>query len=65
MPQIKCEIVRCYLIILFLTLTGGVFSLSAQTPLVTGEVNKYSHVTTVGANYVVVDNVSDFAAVIP
>jgi gliding motility-associated-like protein len=62
MPQKKCEIVRCYLIILFLTLTGGVFSLSAQTPLVTGEVNKYAQVTTVGANYVVVDDVSDFAA---
>lgn len=53
---------RVYLEALFSLILGWGFLLSAQTPLVTGEVNKYARVTSVGSNYVAVDDVSDFAA---
>jgi gliding motility-associated-like protein len=34
---------------------------SGQTPLLTGQVNKYASVTTVGSDYVIADDVADFA----
>ncbi len=59
MPLKFSEIVRISLIVLLMITGGGTF-ISGQTPLVTGEINKYARVTTVGADFVVVDDVSDF-----
>ncbi|MFN2336108.1 MAG: hypothetical protein ABR560_03995, partial [Bacteroidales bacterium] len=61
MPQRLSEIARCYLTIFILLITGGGIFLSAQTPLVTGEINRYARVTTVGADFVIVDDLSGFA----
>ena len=61
MPHRLSEIARCYLTILIIMITGGGTFLSAQTPLVTGDINRYARVTSVGADFVIVDNVSDFA----
>ncbi|MRR19048.1 gliding motility-associated C-terminal domain-containing protein [bacterium] len=61
MPHRLSEIARCYLTIIVLMVTGGGAFVSAQTPLITGEINRYARVTSVGADFVTVDNVSDFA----
>ena len=58
MPLKFSEIVRISLIVLLMITGGGTF-ISGQTPLVTGEINKYARVTTVGADFVVVDDVSE------
>ncbi|MFZ2285451.1 MAG: gliding motility-associated C-terminal domain-containing protein [Bacteroidales bacterium] len=55
------EIARCYLTIFILLITGAGVFVSAQTPLVTGEINRYARVTSVGADFVVVDDISGFA----
>ena len=61
MPQRMSEIARCYLTILVLLITGAGVSVSAQTPLVTGDINRYARVTAVGADFVVVDDITGFA----
>ncbi|MBE0678129.1 MAG: gliding motility-associated C-terminal domain-containing protein [Bacteroidales bacterium] len=61
MPQRLSEIARCYLTIFLLLITGGGVFLSAQTPLVTGNINRYARVTSVGADFVIVDDLSGFA----
>lgn len=61
MPQRLSEIARSYLTILVLLITCGGFTLSAQTPLVTGNINTYAKVTSVGADFVVVDDLTGFA----
>ena len=58
MPLKFSEMVRINLLILIMMITGGGISISAQTPLVTG-LNKYARVTSVGADFVIVDDVSD------
>ena len=61
MPQRLSEIARCYITILVFILSGSGGFLSAQTPLVTGDINRYARVTSVGADFVVVDDVTGFA----
>jgi gliding motility-associated-like protein len=51
---------RYLLFIIMMITTCGVF-IHAQTPLVTGDINKYTRVTAVGSNYVDVSDVSDFS----
>ena len=46
---------------LFFTVAGWGSLLSGQTPLVTGNINRYARVTSVGADYVIVEDVTDFA----
>ncbi|MDM8002458.1 MAG: hypothetical protein QUS66_06015 [Bacteroidota bacterium] len=53
--------VRYLLIIAVMISCGGIF-VSGQTPLLTGQVNRYAKVTEVGADYVIVDDASEFAA---
>ena len=62
MPRNVPKINRIYLVLLFLTIAGWGTPVSGQTPLVTGNVNKYARVTSVSTDYVIVDDVSDFAA---
>lgn len=61
MPFRILYITRRYLLIVLLMLTGGGISVSGQTPLLTGQINKHAKVTSVGTNYVIVDDVTDFA----
>ncbi len=61
MPHSMSEIARYYLALLVFLITGGGIFLSAQTPLVTGNINRYARVTTVGADFVVVDDLTGFA----
>jgi gliding motility-associated-like protein len=60
MPRKVSEIVRFSFLAIFFIITGGGALLSGQTPLVTG-INRYAKVTTVSTDYVIVDDVSDFA----
>ncbi len=61
MPHRLSEIARCYLAIFILMLSFGGAIISAQTPLVTGNVNEYASVNTIGPDFVIVDDVSLFA----
>jgi gliding motility-associated-like protein len=62
MPHRMSDVFRYCLTVLFIITTSGGTFLSGQTPLVTGQVNKYAKITTVGTDNVVVDDVADFAA---
>lgn len=61
MPFRIFYITRSYLLIVLLMITVGGISVSGQTPLITGQINKYAKVTSVGTNYVIADDVTDFA----
>ena len=61
MPLSTRNIARSYLLIIMLMVTFGSVLVSGQTPLLTGQVNRYAGVTAVGASYVIVDDASDFA----
>ncbi len=61
MPRNVPKIIRFYLVLLFFMVAGRGATLSAQTPLVTGNINKYARVTSVSTDYVIVDDVADFA----
>jgi len=61
MPLKSSEIVRYYLLIIILMIAGGNILITAQTPLVTGEINNYARVTSVGSDFVIVDDVAGFA----
>jgi len=54
------SLIRYLLFIIMMITCCGVF-MHAQTPLVTGDINKYARVTAVGSNYVDVNDVSDFS----
>lgn len=62
MPHRKSGVFRYCLIFLLIIITGRGMLLTGQTPLVTGQINKYAKVTLTGTNNVVVDDISDFAA---
>lgn len=62
MPLSKRKITGSYLLIIYLIVTGGGIVASGQTPLLTGQINSYAKVTSVGADYVILDDVSGFAA---
>lgn len=61
MPLSFRNIARSYLLIIVLMITFGSVLVSGQTPLLTGQVNRYAKVTAVGASYVIVDDAGDFA----
>ncbi len=61
MHLIARHMARRNLLIIVLMITCGYIYVSGQTPLLTGQVNRYAKVTTVGTNYVIVDNAGDFA----
>lgn len=61
MPLSFRNIARSYLLIIVLMITFGSVLVSGQTPLLTGQVNRYAKVTAVGAGYVIVDDAGDFA----
>lgn len=62
MPFNTRDIARRYLLILALMISCGAVYVSGQTPLLTGQVNRYAKVTVVGADYVIADDASEFAA---
>ncbi len=61
MPRNVSKIIRFYLVLLFFSVAGGGTLLSGQTPLVTGNINNYARVTSVGVDYVIVADITDFA----
>lgn len=61
MPFKMLYITRSYLLIVLLMITGGGIFISGQTPLLTGQINRHAKVTSVGTNWVIVDDVTDFA----
>ena len=61
MPRNVPKIIRFYLVLLFFMVAGRGATLSGQTPLVTGNINRYARVTSVSTDYVIVDDVTDFA----
>lgn len=61
MPLKNCHIARRFLLIIAMILAGGSVFISGQTPLLTGQVNRYAKITSVGTSHVFVDDVSDFA----
>jgi len=61
MPRNVSEMIRFYFLLLFLAVAGGGTLLSGQTSLVTGNINRYAKVTSVGPAYVIADDVTDFA----
>jgi gliding motility-associated-like protein len=62
MPLINRYITRCNLLIAFLMITGPGITVTGQTPLLTGQINTYAKVETVGSDFVTVDDVTGFAA---
>jgi len=62
MPLHSSHIAGRYLLIIALMICCGGIFVSGQTPLLTGQVNSYAKVTSVGSNYVIVDDASEFAA---
>lgn len=62
MPLSFRNIARSYLLIIVLLLTFGSLLVSGQTPLLTGQINRYAKVTAVGTSHVIVDNAGQFAA---
>ncbi|MCU0378592.1 MAG: hypothetical protein MUC78_10070, partial [Bacteroidales bacterium] len=61
MPQRLSEITVRFLFVSVFLIATGLSSLSGQTPVITGQTNKYARVTAVGADNVTVSSVSDFA----
>jgi hypothetical protein len=61
MPRNVPKIIRFYFILLFFMVAGWGNMLSGQTPLVTGNINNYARVTSLGPGYVISDDVTDFA----
>ena len=61
MPLTTRHIARSFLLIIVLMSAFGGVNISGQTPLLTGQVNSYASVTTVGTDYVIADDVTAFA----
>lgn len=61
-PRKMSGMIRYCLPILCIIFISRGTVLDGQTPLVTGQVNKYARVTATGADNVTVDDISDFAA---
>jgi len=61
MPLTTRHIARSFLLIIVLMSAFGGVNISGQTPLLTGQVNSYASVTTVGTDYVIADDVAAFA----
>ncbi|HZM13724.1 MAG TPA: hypothetical protein VFB86_06075, partial [Bacteroidales bacterium] len=55
------KIIRLYFVLLFFMVAGRGTQLSGQTPLVTGNINRYARVTSVGPDYVIAEDITDFA----
>ncbi|HUW91891.1 MAG TPA: gliding motility-associated C-terminal domain-containing protein [Bacteroidales bacterium] len=63
MSQRLSDIWKFYLLALVTVTLGGIMPAYGQAvPLVTGQINKYAKVLTVGVDYVTVQNASDFSA---
>ncbi len=61
MPGNVSKIIRLYFVLLFLMGAGRGTQLSGQTQLVTGNINRYARVTSVGPDNVIVADITDFA----
>jgi len=62
MPFATSHRARIYLLIVIQMIAFGCIYVSGQTPLLTGQVNRYARVNAVGAGYVIVDDATGFAA---
>ncbi len=61
MPLKNRHIARSYLLIIAMMISCGGIHINGQTPLLTGQVNSYAKVTSVGTDYIITDDVSGFA----
>ncbi len=61
MPLKTRHIARSYLLIIAMMISCRGVYVNGQTPILTGQVNSYAKVTTVGTDYVIADDVSGFA----
>jgi hypothetical protein len=60
MPHKLSEITVRFLFVAVFLIAAGLSDLSGQTPVITGQTNKYARVLAVGSDNVTVSNVSDF-----
>lgn len=61
MPRNVSKIIRLYFVLLFFIVTGWGTQLSGQTPLVSGNINRYARVTFVSTDNVIAADITDFA----